>query len=448
MTNEASSKKVLLVTRQDLLIDVVSVYLEGWFQSKVEVADTSLKLEKSLGDGAAHEYGLVILEDDKLMIAAGKTLADLLSPAIVIGREPATKPVSGRRVLYLKSPIDLQRLSDSINLLSQDSSPASRSFCAVRPQVLVMSGKVLAQDIFVQKSDGGFDLSLKKGESIELGEALLKRAGTSRLLFMRGEDFASFLRRFAEELQELSGGADEVFDLGNAVNLTSSVHEMLAETLPELGFNQELQKATRASIDMVMTSIRRDPRMGELLEALANNESEYLSWHSTTLCYLACRLSSLMTWDSANTHYKLSLASFLHDITLKHKELHRVKTLEELGAANASEPAREEFREHAHAAAALARSMKDFPGDVDHIIAQHHELPSGKGFPLGLNHTKISPLAAVFIVAHDLTDELFEKRQGLKLSESVARLEKTYTQGYFKRVIQALKDLSGEPPAL
>lgn len=449
MMNEASPKKVLLVTRQDLLIDVVSVYLEGWFQSKVEVADTSLKLEKSLAEGTGQEYALVIVEDDKLMLAAGKSLADLMAPAIVIGREPASRPASGRRILYLKSPIDLQRLSDSIHLLSQVNGPGMRSFCSVRPQVLVMAGKTLAQDIYVQKTDGGYELLLSKGENFDFNEELLGRVGPRKMLFMRGEDFSGFMKSFAEELQELSGSGRQIFNLGNSVSVSASVHEMLAEALPELGFTPELQKATKASIDLVMSSIRQDPRLKDLLEALAKNEAEYLSWHSTTLCFLACRLSSLMTWDSANTHYKLSLASYLHDITIGNISLHRIKTLEELAATDAPEEDKEQFREHAHAAAALSRTMKDFPGDVDHIIAQHHELPSGKGFPLGIGHTKISPLAAVFIVAHDLTDELYEKREGLKLRESVARLEKTYTQGYFKRVIQALKELSsGQDSAL
>jgi|GEM_PF-5651554 len=445
MLNEAAPMKtVLLVTRQDLLIDVVSVYLEGWFQSKVEVIDTSLKLEKSLNQ----EYALVIVEDEKLMLAAGKTLADLTSPAIVIGREPASRQPAGRRVLYLKSPIDLQRLSDSIHLLSQAGNVTERSFCSVRPQVLVMSGKLLAQDIYVCNDDGSHGLVLKKGENFDFGGEFLNRVGPRKLLYMRSEDFPGFMRGFAEELQELSGSGRKLFDLGDSMDVASSVHEMLTEALPELGFTPELQKATKASIDLVVASIRKDPRLKELLETLSKNEAEYLSWHSTTLCFLACRLSSLMTWDSANTHYKLSLASFLHDITLRNKALHRIKTLEELAAVNVPEEDKEQFREHAHAAAAISRTMKDFPGDVDHIIAQHHELPSGKGFPLGITHTKISPLAAVFIVAHDLTEELFDKREGLKLRESVARLEKSYTQGYFKRVIQALKELSAGPDSL
>jgi HD-GYP domain-containing protein (c-di-GMP phosphodiesterase class II) len=440
-------QRTLLITRQDLLIDVVSVYLEGWFQSRVEVADSSLKLEQALAspDG----FALAIVEEEKLLQAAGKVLADLMAPTIVIGREPKDKPLSGRKIVYLQSPIELEKLSSAIQSFALSSGGAYRAFCAVRPQILVMSGKELMQDIYAER-DGDYELVFPKGKRLDFDEELLARMGKKKHLFMRSEDFSRFMSSFAEEMQELSGKGAEVFDLGKSVGLAIGMHEILADALPELGFTPELQKATKASIDLVVGSLRKDPRLKSLLEALLQNEGSYQAWHSTTLCYIACRLSSLMTWDSANTHYKLSFAAFLHDITLKSEKLHRVRTLDELDnmpASQVSDQEKDEFREHAHAAAAISRGMKDFPGDVDHIIAQHHELPSGDGFPLGVNHTKISPLAAVFIVAHDLTEELFDKRGALKLKESVARLERIYTQGYFKRVIQALKELCMEDEA-
>jgi len=442
--SEVTQRKVLLITRQDLLIDVVSVYLEGWFQCKVEVADTSLKLEHALAEGVDGRFLLVILEEEKLMTSAGKALADLMAPTIVIGKEPVTRPAAARKVIYLNSPIDLQKLSDSIQALTQKPETSERAFCAVRPQILVMAGKELSQDIFIQKDDGGFEIAFRKGERINFDESFLARMNKKKHLFMRSEDFFGFMKAFAEEMQELSGGDQKVFELGSALGMISGVHEILSEVLPELGFTPELQKATKASIDLVVGSIRKDPKLKDLLEALTKNEAEYLAWHSTTLCYISCRLSSLMTWDSASTHYKLSMAAFLHDITLQSKSLHRIKTLNELDDSAATEVEKDQFREHAHEAAAIARAMKDFPGDVDHIIAQHHELPSGSGFPLGISHTKISPLAAVFIVAHDITEELFDKRENLKLKESLIRLEKIYSQGYFKRVLNALKELCEE----
>lgn len=437
-------QKALLITKQDLLIDVVSVFLEGWFQAGIDVADTSFKLEQLLAEGSTRDWAFVLVEDDKLLAAAGKSLSDLMLPAIVIGREPASPPVSGRRISYLRSPIDLQKLSDAIQELARSETVPMREYCAVRPEILVVSGKELAQDVFLE-AEGRYVVAFPKGHSLSLTEAHEKLGqGKAKFLYLKSEDFRNFLRSFAEELQDLSGRGQRVFDIGAAVALTTSVHELLMEAVPELGFTPELQRATRASIEHVVTTIRNDPRLFDLIEALMKNEAEYRTWHSVALCYLSCRISSLMTWDSANTHFKLSLASFLHDIAFRTTRLHGCRTLEEAQVLSPSDEELRDFREHPHAAAAIARSMKDFPGDVDHIIAQHHELPSGKGFPLGINHTKISPLAAVFILAHELAHDLWEQKSEFRFADSVAALEKTYTQGYFKRVIAALKELTAK----
>ncbi len=436
-----ANQKALIISKQELLIDVVSVFLEGWFLSWIDVADTSFKLEQLLANASDHDWAFALVEDERLLTAAGRSIGDLMLPAIVVGREPSTPALSGRRIIYLPSPIDLQKLSDAIQEFGRSGSVPLREYCGVRPEILVMSGKDLAQDIFVENEQGKYTLAFSAGHKLSLTEAH-EKAGKAKFLFLKADDFKAFLKTFAEEMQELSGRGAKVFDLGASVTLTSAVHELLSQTLPELGFTPELQKATKASIDNVVASIRKEPQLNELIEALMKNEAEYRTWHSVTLCYLSCRISSLMTWDSANTHYKLSLASFLHDIAFRTTRLHSLRTIEEVEAMNPTPEEMRDFREHPHAAAAIARGMKDFPGDVDHIIAQHHELPSGKGFPLGITHTKISPLAAVFIVAHELTHELWEQRGGLKLAESVVRLEKMYTQGYFKRVIAALKQLT------
>ena len=82
------------------------------------------------------------------------------------------------------------------------------------------------------------------------------------------------------------------------------------------------------------------------------------------------------------------------------------------------------------------------PPDVDSIIAQHHERPDGSGFPRGLTHLRIGPLATVFIVAHDIVTYLFDNdiaganvEKGLDLDKFIEQKSKTYQMGTFKKVI-------------
>ncbi|MGZ3650540.1 MAG: HD-GYP domain-containing protein [Bdellovibrionota bacterium] len=435
-------KQILIVTKKDLLIDVVSVFLEGLYPSEIEVADSSLKVEQFLSAAPRRALDLLILEDERLLAASGRTLTEFLAPAIVVSKNPSPNAQSGRRVIYLPPPVDLASLAKAFSDIASVMGETQRDYCPVRLEVLVLLGQKVSRDIYRQVSEQNYELLFRKGDRLDLSDSLFADLMRSRYFYIRAADFTDFMRDFANEIQTLASSPERVFDLESSVVTTASVHELISSAIPELGFTPELQAATKASIDLAVKAIQRDPRLADLIASLTAMESAYRSWHSVSLCYIACRLSSLMTWDSPNTHYKLSLAAFLHDINVQTHSLERVNTLEELAEASGSAEEKVVYKEHPHAAAALARQMKDFPGDVDQIIAQHHELPNGRGFPLGINHTKISPLASLFIVAHAITEELFEKQEEFNLKEAVARLEKIYTQGYFRRVIAALKDLA------
>ncbi|HEY8279142.1 MAG TPA: HD domain-containing phosphohydrolase [Bdellovibrionota bacterium] len=435
-----AQRKILLVTKKDLLIDVVTVFLEGLMPCAIEVADSSRKVEKLFESGSSKIVDFVFVEDEKILTAAGKKVGDFMVPAIVVSNDGERSDGAGRRMIYLKNPIDLNRLAQAFQTIAGASGAPKREYCPVRMEILLLFGKSLSCDVFRKDTSGAYSKVYGPGDSITMDANTAKLLGPENCFFLKFDDFAGFMRKMAEQMQTLSSQPEATFDLGNSVEATAGFHELLTNAVPELGFSSELQEATKASIDLAVKSLQSNPRLSDLLKALTELDSAYLSWHSTTLCYMACRLSSLMTWDSANTHFKLSLAAYLHDVTVKTPALERVRTVEELNAMKVKGEVKEEFREHPHVAAGLAREMSDFPGDVDHIIAQHHELPNGKGFPLGITHTKISPLASLFIIAHDLTDELYDKKKKFSLKDSVGRLEKTYTQGYFRRVIAALKE--------
>ena len=93
----------------------------------------------------------------------------------------------------------------------------------------------------------------------------------------------------------------------------------------------------------------------------------------------------------------------------------------------------------------LVREVGDIPADIDSIILQHHERPDGSGFPHGIDATKISPLGALFILAHDLLVYKIENK-GSDIAAFVAQLDPIYRKGAFKDVLKALKPTDCEAP--
>jgi response regulator RpfG family c-di-GMP phosphodiesterase len=90
----------------------------------------------------------------------------------------------------------------------------------------------------------------------------------------------------------------------------------------------------------------------------------------------------------------------------------------------------------------VARQFNEVPPDVDVIIAQHHERADGTGFPRNLSATYIAPLATIFIVAHDMAQDVLAKGPVFKMEEFLAVARERYKPSQFRKVVQAIEQLT------
>ena len=185
--------------------------------------------------------------------------------------------------------------------------------------------------------------------------------------------------------------------------LNDSVFEAIQSLGTGVGFTPEVQQMAKTQVQMTMKAMGKSPRLSKLFEKIESYQGKYIASHSTVTGYLACAIASQMKWGSDTTFHKLTLAAFLHDITLTNHDLAACKTLDEVQKDERfSDAERKSFKAHPMQGAEVARQFNEVPPDVDLIIAQHHERPDGSGFPRSLSSTYIAPLTAIFIVAHDM----------------------------------------------
>ncbi len=231
-------------------------------------------------------------------------------------------------------------------------------------------------------------------------------------------------------------------DLGSEL---AAVHQ-LGRTL---GFTKEVQEVTKKNVMQTIEKVRTAPKLTALLAQISNEKDKYISSHSMLLAYLGCALASQMEWSSDTTYQKITLAAFLHDVSLKNQDLAQIQSLGELAQKSKffTKEEQKEFRNHPIAACDISKTFDEVPPDVDSIIIQHHERPDGSGFPRGITHSRIGPLSAVFIVAHDLVRYLLENSStdlttNNKALDSFVKLhQKSYQQGNFKKIIAAVTKL-------
>jgi HD-GYP domain-containing protein (c-di-GMP phosphodiesterase class II) len=308
---------------------------------------------------------------------------------------------------------------------------------------LLLSVCPLQGDIYIRLSKNKFVKLFKQGDVFDLQdlEKYTIKKGVE-YLYIRQEQCQEFAQKYLNELQKLL--LSENLTVEDVGKLNQSVHETVHELTSKMGFTKEIQEMTKTQVQLTVKSMGKDPSLAEILAKLDAAQGQYIASHSTLCAYLACAIASQLQWGSETTFYKLSLASFLHDVTLNNQTLAEIQSLEELeqNKSKFTEKELKEFKEHPAQAAEMAKKMTEVPPDVDTIIRQHHERPDGTGFPRKLGHSYIAPLACVFIVAHDLTRYTLTAGASFEMETYLKGVRDKYKSSQFKKILSSLEVLN------
>ncbi len=332
-------------------------------------------------------------------------------------------------------------LDDMIDhgFIRETESPESR--CRIRTKLL-LAVSPLKGDIYIRLSESKFVKLFRQGDVFDRSdlEKYTEKKGVE-YLYIRKDDCALFAQKYRDDLEKLL--KQPFINTEQAISSAESVHEAVQSLGNTVGFAQEVQELVKAQVKVAMKAMAGSPKLSDLFEKLKALEGQYLSSHSHLTAYLACAIASQMKWGSDQTFLKLNLACFLHDITLSNNTLAAETSLATVEASHAKYTAQEikAYKNHARDAAGLVRRFNEVPPDVDMILAQHHELPDGKGFPQGLNHSRIAPLSAIFIVAHDMAQFIVENHYVFDLNRFLAKIGEKYVGSQFKKIMTALQSM-------
>lgn len=210
----------------------------------------------------------------------------------------------------------------------------------------------------------------------------------------------------------------------------------------DLEFKQTIDKA----IENVRAIVEKEKKVEQILTSFRQNNKAYafFTQKMNLTCLISCILSKHLEWSSKTTIDKLIYASVISDLTLAVRpELLKIQNLNDLEKLKPqmSEDDQKIFLSHPKDAANLIkRYFSAAPPDTDVLAIQHHELPDGSGFPLGLKAEKISPLSALFIVSSQfahyyLTDD------DPSLDEFILRSQAKFDYVNFRKVIKALEKI-------
>ncbi len=194
-----------------------------------------------------------------------------------------------------------------------------------------------------------------------------------------------------------------------------------------------------------LNSLSKKPRLKHLFMQvkISKPDDDYFYQHIGRLINTSLSLAILLGWPKEKVLEKFICAAYLHDLSLiKHPELAKIHSFEyidnhqlELGidrynlVLNHSEISYKEVDRN-----------PEVPPDVANIIRSHHEESHGKGFPFHGNHFKIPPLSAIFIVAHEFVDFMYDN-PNWTVQLFIETKKAVYQGQYFLKILNAFSEI-------
>lgn len=206
-------------------------------------------------------------------------------------------------------------------------------------------------------------------------------------------------------------------------NLSSSF-EVVKGIIGQIGVEPEALRLMKTVNTRAMSIMSESPSIFAFIKNFKKNCSEEFLLAVLTN-YIMALVIDKFPWKSDQVKEKGALASYMCDMLLSKEDFEIIRKWEIEGG-----DLPEKIKKHPHDTAEhLKKNRNLVPSETITIIEQHHELPSGKGFPYGITGSRFNQLSTIFIVSQQFTHLLHQ-----------------YKYDYDRRfdIIIKLKDMYGE----
>jgi hypothetical protein len=207
----------------------------------------------------------------------------------------------------------------------------------------------------------------------------------------------------------------------------------------------EFQDMLQVEVERTLKKMKQRPALAKYLQQLEvlRGQDSYITEHIQVLTVVCTFIARTMSWVSEASMEKFVYAAYMHDAPLfAHPRLAPLQSRTDLELHKAQLSA-EEIDLFFHApeeAAKAAQADSSAPPDVAAMLSMQKELPDGSGFPRGITQAKITPMAALFIIAHSLTDAIMED-SNWRMEEWLTKAKGRYRGGHFNKILVALDDV-------
>lgn len=201
----------------------------------------------------------------------------------------------------------------------------------------------------------------------------------------------------------------------------------------------DVVKITHLFIDSVREVVKYQESLSDLLDQITESTNMTFPEHSLATAYVCETILYHMGWSADMTRDKLLLASILQDIGLNNDDMIKIRSLNDPNLKMFTEDEQLDFRNHPLKAAQISTFFNGF-SDVDFILSEQHEHPTGDGFPKGMNSSGLTTISCIFILANSFVSRIASTQKSPTVYKDILTgMKQIYNTGNFKDPLKALE---------
>lgn len=434
-------KYILLADEDKRILSLMETAIRYFYPGEIVFSQSESQFLQTVEKRGYPELVIVsstlLFKNNDNLYAALTSWQDVLFPVVVTSLDPLQDFLAYPLVSsWVSKPIDV---ADFTSLIKSYTEVVDKEIPSHIPadMNLLLTLERKDFDLYLKLSGKNYIKIVNRGAAFTPEDAKkLKTKGITNLYVQASSCFA-----LIREMQESFAGTG--VHANSEEVLVISHLEQMEKIGTELGWSREIIEASEKTVRRAIEVFKKSSDLHAVLEDLLRHRQTDFSEHVWLLSFVICALAAQLNIPGENAGIKLALAALLHDVKVKPEIYHEVEewtrraaTLEDRSAAVMS------YRNHPLEGAQFVQRIDLIPPDVDRIILQHHERPDGTGFPRALSASRITYLAAVFIVCEELVH--FIKRGGnltTSLKDFMTWGESYFDQSHFKHIFAEMKEL-------
>ena len=289
-------------------------------------------------------------------------------------------------------------------------------------------------DIFIKLREGKFIKIYNEGDELAEEDIAKYERKNIETMYIEEGSLNDFLEPYMIILMKIF--SEEAEEEPNIVyERQLEAQELIHSQLKSSGMTEEAMELAKSLVEDNIRQCEQQPKIGTLIKQMMG-KADFIYEHSLMCSYIAGLILADLEWNSKDTQFKLYLASMFHDMSLDGSSVMKDMELNGIMPDKHSEADIERFLNHPLESSNFIHEFREIPPDTNVIIAQHHELPEGKGFPKNLQTTRTFPLTRVFIVAHFLVDYIYKEGFNIQtVKKCLNHLKQIFNEPQYEKIL-------------